>query len=193
MISIYILLGTSFSCLVLTLIYFLHLCGLFRRLSAKIDKPWYPRCIYYRYLTGHYSNRTKAYRELEILCGAESKVRTMSLYYDDPYYTNSTECRCAIGVEAKEEITKRNLIQAGYMSTIFPDIDNAVIVQFHLTTIFSIQIAIWKIYPFIKWYLKANKLCAYPLIEICHDSVMTVFAPLKKQHDFFVPECADLL
>ncbi|GBM57520.1 hypothetical protein AVEN_137947-1 [Araneus ventricosus] len=87
-----------------------------------------------------------------------------------------------------EENLYRKLIHAGFKVAVFPNIDYAVVSSFPLKNQYSLAVAVYRIYPRLKQYIKANRLCAHPIMELYTKDTVFFIAPLSKQFDFYAEE-----
>jgi ribosomal protein S17 len=124
---------------------------------------------------------------------------TIGIFYDDPEKVKEvSRCRYAVGVilpsegDPHRERLKTGLEARGYSTTSLPVIDHVVYSVFPFRGVFSILIAVKRVYPRLKQYIKEHNLCAHPCIEIYEGDKIYFIEPLSKQDQFYLfPEEED--
>lgn len=116
----------------------------------------------------------------------------IGFYYDDPAVVPSEKLRYALGVilPKKNPELSATLAEAmgqrGYKTTILPFTDNVVYASFPNRGPLALMIAIKRVYPAIKSYIKNHNLCAHPALEVYNSDWIHFMFPLCKQDSFYL-------
>ncbi|XP_022098842.1 testis-expressed protein 264-like [Acanthaster planci] len=178
--------------IVVTLFCLLVFSGLFHAIEIGTKKsPVSKLHIAYKFARGSYSEGGPLWTEVS---KEAPNLRCIGVYYDDPNTVRTANLRYIVGMilsegddEPDKELEER-LVAKGFKTADFPEVSTMVQTTFPFTTTLSIYIAIFRVYPALHNYVKANDLCAYPFIELYDNGLIHFLAPLSKQKDFYVPE-----
>ncbi|XP_002738358.1 testis-expressed protein 264-like [Saccoglossus kowalevskii] len=176
--------------IIFTVLFLIAYSGLFHNIEIKAGKPPFKNLrIAYKCRKGPYKNAGDLFTESAKLAPGN---RCLGVYYDDPHQVAAEELRYIVGAvlaEGTEEPDKKleaKLLENGYKIATLPNIDYAVTTSFPFVTAISIYIAIFRVYPLLGDYVKRQKLCARPVLEMYCDDVIHFWAPLAKQDEFYV-------
>lgn len=86
---------------------------------------------------------------------------------------------------------KEQLEAEGFKTARFPAVDHAVTTVFPFRGSVSVMIAMARVYPKLREYIKEKLLCARPLMEIYEDDRVLFVCPLAKQDEFYVEEATE--
>jgi len=179
----------------LTIVVFLGHLGLFSDVEVKSGAPPFKELtICYKFKRGPYKGCGHLFTEIYSIA---PELKTIGLYYDDPEQVDSYELRYAIGAILSDGSTpepagvRERAMKFGFKVATFPAIEHAVLASFPFSATFSIVLAIWKVYPALKEYIKKHSLCAWPMIEVYDSAAVLFVAPLTRQEDFLVPEATE--
>ncbi|KAG0431405.1 hypothetical protein HPB47_021821 [Ixodes persulcatus] len=112
------------------------------------------------------------------------KVETLHLRYLVGVVLNDTE-------RPATKEAKQRLESEGYKTASFPAVDHAVTTVFPFRGSVSVMIAMARVYPKLREYIKEKLLCARPLIEIYEGDRVVFVCPLAKQDEFYVEETSE--
>ncbi|KAF0309885.1 Testis-expressed protein 264 [Amphibalanus amphitrite] len=181
--------------IIVTLLVFLGHLGLFSEVEVKTGAPPFRELtVCYKFNRGPYKGCGHLFTEIYSIA---PELKTIGLYYDDPEAVSSHELRYAVGAILSDGVTpepagvRQRVTQHGFQVATFPAIEHAVLASFPFRATFSIVLAIWKVYPALKEYIKKQSLCAWPMIELYDSSEIRFVAPLTRQEDFLVPEATE--
>ena len=176
----------------LTVLAYLAHSGLFTTVTVSTLEPATGAItVAYKTRLGHYKDAGELFTESYCLLPDREQL---GIYYDDPEGVPWAECRCAVGPvlaqsgekPVKEEMDK--MMEAGFRILHLPKPEYVVTASFPFTTTCSIFLGVWRVYPRLRDYIAARRLCAYPALELYSDSAITYMMPLSRQDEFFVPE-----
>lgn len=166
--------------------------GLLSHISVLTGSPPIKKITFaYKFKQGPYKNCGPFFKESHLI---GPKLSCIGVFYDDPKKVPGPQCRYAVGSilsegenEADEELLKR-YEALGFNVFSFPEVTHAVTTSFPNRTLFSILLAVRRVYPQLGNYIKERKLCAHPFLEIYREGQIQFMAPLARQGDFYVPE-----
>lgn len=181
--------------LVLTLLGFLSYCGLFAPIDIKAEKPPFKELqVAYKFCRGSYKNSGALFTEVHSIAPS---LKCIGVYYDDPNEVEPLRLRYLVGVvlndteqPAAQEV-KEQLEAEGFKTARFPAVDHAVTTVFPFRGSVSVMIAMARVYPKLREYIKEKLLCARPLMEIYEDDRVLFVCPLAKQDEFYVEEATE--
>lgn len=181
--------------LVLTLLGFLSYCGLFAPIDIKAEKPPFKELqVAYKFCRGSYKNSGALFTEVHSIAPS---LKCIGVYYDDPTEVEPLRLRYLVGVvlndteqPAAPEV-KEQLEAEGFKTACFPAVDHAVTTVFPFRGSVSVMIAVARVYPKLREYIKEKLLCARPLMEIYEDDRVLFVCPLAKQDEFYVEEATE--
>lgn len=186
------ILGIATALLILTLILFLIVAGVFTHIEIKTQESTLgPMVMAYKTNVGSYKIAGDLFTESWSLLPHREQI---GLYYDDPENVPENELRCAVGSilgKGEEKPVKDEMdlmIKHGYKIFHLPDPGFVVNTIFPFRTTISFLIAIWRVYPKLKKYISEKSLCAYPAIEVYGAEDIVFMMPLSHQEEFFVTE-----
>ncbi|XP_077986096.1 testis-expressed protein 264-like [Glandiceps talaboti] len=166
--------------------------GLFHSIDIKAGKPPVQNIVIaYKFQKGSYKNAGDLFTETVKLAPDQ---RCLAIYYDQPCEVADGELRYVVGCILAEGDKKQSkemeekMKSNNFKITTLPQIDHAVSTTFPFLSVFSIYIALYRVYPALADFIKEKKLCAYPFLEMYHKDVIQFWAPLAKQDEFYVPE-----
>lgn len=178
--------------LLLTLLAFAGYSGLLARVAVSAGSPPIRNVtVAYKFHMGPYSETGRLFTES---CSVSPKLRSIAVYYDNPYMVPPEKCRCAVGsiLSEGEESPSPELIQLyqkfGFNVFSFPSPSHVVTATFPYTSSLSIWLATRRVHPALDAYIKERKLCAHPRLEIYQQDQIYFMCPLARQGDFYVPE-----
>ncbi|XP_037070772.1 testis-expressed protein 264-like [Pollicipes pollicipes] len=181
--------------ILLTLLVFLGHLGLFSEVDVKSGTPPFRELtICYKFNRGPYKGCGHFFTEIYSIA---PELKTIGFYYDDPERVNAYELRYAVGailsdgIKPEPEGVRQRVARYGFKVATFPAIEHAVLASFPYKATLSIVLAIWKVYPALKEYIKRSSLCAWPMIELYDADEIRFVAPLTQQEDFLVPEATE--
>ncbi|XP_076602240.1 testis-expressed protein 264 [Chaetodon auriga] len=166
--------------------------GLLSDISVLTGSPPIKKITFaYKFKQGPYKNCWSFLKESHNI---GPKLSCIGVFYDDPTKVPAPQCRYAVGSilsegenEADEELLKR-YEASGFNVFSFPEVTHAVTTSFPNRTLFSMFLAVRRVYPRLRNYIKERKLCAHPFLEIYREGQIQFMAPLARQGDFYVPE-----
>lgn len=181
--------------LVLTLLGFLSYCGLFAPIDIKAEKPPFKELqVAYKFCRGSYKNSGALFTEVHSIAPS---LKCIGVYYDDPNEVEPLRLRYLVGVvlndtdqPAAKEV-KEQLEAEGFKTASFPAVDHAVTTVFPFRGSVSVMIAMARVYPKLREYIKEKLLCARPMMEIYEDNRVLFVCPLAKQDEFYVEEATE--
>lgn len=181
--------------LLLTLLGFLGYCGLFAPIDIKAEKPPFQELkVAYKFSRGSYKNSGALFTEAHSIAPT---LKCIGVYYDDPNEVDVPRLRYLVGVvlndtdrPATKEV-KEQLEAEGFKTASFPAVDHAVTTVFPFRGSVSVMIAMARVYPKLREYIKEKLLCARPLMEIYEDERVLFVCPLSKQDEFYVEEATE--
>nr|KAG5697111.1 hypothetical protein BaRGS_002027 [Batillaria attramentaria] len=147
--------------------------------------------IAYKFGRGPYKEVGPLFTEV---CTIAPDNKCLGIYYDDPKKVEANRLRRAVGCvlaegdEKVDENMRHKFEKEGFKIISLPYVENAVCTKFPYISIFSIFIAVSKVYPKLGVYIEEHKLCAHPFLEIYDGKMIRFMAPLSKQQEFYVPE-----
>ncbi|XP_074644550.1 testis-expressed protein 264-like [Tubulanus polymorphus] len=182
--------------ILLTLIAAVLYSGLLENVQIGAGKPFVKNLVVaYKFEQGPYKNVGDLFTRTVALAPDN---RSFGVYYDDPREVQAEHCRYIVGsilAEGQEQETDENvrqtLVKNGYHLYSFPAVTNCVKTTFPYRTSLSCLIAVYRVYPLLANYIKENRLCAHPMMEIYDGFEIQFMAPLAKQDEFYVPEVRD--
>lgn len=181
--------------LVLTLLGFLSYCGLFAPIDIKAEKPPFKELqVAYKFCRGSYKNSGALFTEAHSIAPS---LKCIGVYYDDPNEVEPLRLRYLVGVvlndtdqPAAPEV-KEQLEAEGFKTARFPAVDHAVTTVFPFRGSVSVMIAMARVYPKLREYIKEKLLCARPLMEIYEEDRVLFVCPLAKQDEFYVEDATE--
>lgn len=181
--------------LVLTSLGFLSYCGLFAPIDIKAEKPPFKELqVAYKFCRGSYKNSGALFTEVHSIAPS---LKCIGVYYDDPNEVEPLRLRYLVGVvlndtdqPAAKEV-KEQLEAEGFKTASFPAVDHAVTTVFPFRGSVSVMIAMARVYPKLREYIKEKLLCARPMMEIYEDNRVLFVCPLAKQDEFYVEEATE--
>lgn len=181
--------------LVLTLLGFLSYCGLFAPIDIKAEKPPFKELqVAYKFCRGSYKNSGALFTEVHSIAPS---LKCIGVYYDDPNEVEPLRLRYLVGVVLNDTdqpaapAVKEQLEAEGFKTARFPAVDHAVTTVFPFRGSVSVMIAMARVYPKLREYIKEKLLCARPLMEIYEDDRVLFVCPLAKQDEFYVEEATE--
>lgn len=181
--------------LFLTVLAYLTYSGLFFDIEIKASKPPFGTLtVAYKFARGPYKNCGQLFTEVHNLV---PELKCIGVYYDDPEEVDSNNLRYLVGAIINDEQTtfnqefKEKLLRQGFQTASFPSVDHVVMTTFPFKGTLSVMIAIARVYPKLRQYLKERKLCAHPVMEIYNKEEIIFLAPLAKQDEFYVSEALE--
>ena len=159
-----------FFILILTIAYALSVFGLFHEVDVKAGPPpleFNGQEVAFKLERGAYSKSGHLFTEIHgdlIRIVAEDKIPQLPMigfYYDDPHLVESDRCRYAVGVimdkeTSESETIRKELTDKGFSFMRLPTIDHVVHCTFPYVSAFSIFIAVRRVYPVIRAYIKVS-------------------------------------
>ncbi|KAM8915661.1 testis-expressed protein 264 [Spinachia spinachia] len=145
----------------------------------------------YKFKKGPYESCGELFKESH---GIGPKLSCIGVYYDDPKKVPGPQCRYAVGsiLSEGENQADEGLLKSyetsGFKVFSFPEVTHVVTASFPHRTLFSVLLGMRRVYPRLKHYIKARRLCAHPFLEIYREGLIQFMAPLARQGDFYVPE-----
>ncbi|CAN7989412.1 unnamed protein product [Ixodes hexagonus] len=181
--------------LLLSIVAFLGYCGLFAPIDIKAEKPPFKDLqVAYKFCRGSYKNSGALFTEVHSIAPS---LKCIGVYYDDPNEVETMHLRYLVGVvlndterPATKEV-KQQLESEGFKTASFPAVDHAVTTEFPFRGSVSIMIAVARVYPKLREYIKEKLLCARPMIEIYEGDRVVFVCPLAKQDEFYVEETSE--
>lgn len=181
--------------LLLTLLGFLSYCGLFAPIDIKAEKPPFNELkVAYKFSRGSYKNSGALFTEAHSIAPT---LKCIGVYYDDPSEVDVPRLRYLVGVvlndterPATKEV-KEQLEAEGFKTASFPAVDHAVTTVFPFRGSVSVMIAMARVYPKLREYIKEKLLCARPMMEIYEGERVLFVCPLAKQDEFYVEEATE--
>ncbi|XP_070394768.1 testis-expressed protein 264 homolog [Dermacentor albipictus] len=181
--------------LLLTLLAFLGYSGLFAPIDIKAEKPPFNELkIAYKFSRGSYKNSGALFTEAHSIAPT---LKCIGVYYDDPSEVEVPRLRYLVGVvlndterPATKEV-KEQLEAEGFKTASFPAVDHAVTTVFPFRGSVSVMIAMARVYPKLREYIKEKLLCARPMMEIYEGERVLFVCPLAKQDEFYVEEATE--
>lgn len=178
--------------LLLTLLGAAIYSGLLHNIKVDVGKPPISNVtIAYKFDRGPYSNCGKLFTEAYSVA---PKLRTIGIYYDDPYEVPAEKLRWAVGsiiAEGNEE-PDEGLVKLferhGFKLFNLPAVSNVVKTTFPYKTVLSIYIYVYRVYSAASKYMEDAGLDGMPYMDICDGSLMKFMAPLELSDQFYVPE-----
>ncbi|GIY71011.1 uncharacterized protein CDAR_263771 [Caerostris darwini] len=183
-----VLLGFGVFFVLIILILFYH--GVFYKIEVKVTKPPFTKDVFVVYKFTHNDSSSL----LTELRGLAPELNSFSIYHED-FSQSRKQIGSSVGVmvlDKMEESLYRKLILAGYKDAFFPNIDYAVMSTFPFRNQYCLTVAVYRVYPKLKEYIKANRLCAHPIMELYTKDTVYFIAPLSKQFDFYAAEALPL-
>lgn len=190
----------AFFCVLLIVVICLYISNIFAKISditIRTGRPCFGTIyITYKFHKSDYTNVPRLVQDIKSI-SKQSKNEIIVIYYDNPKRTKSGKQRFIVGTILNDQNMNTNrkleeeFKQHGYNFICVSQINYAVLSQFPWTNKFSNLIAIKKVYPKIKEFIKKNKLCAYPYIELHSKQIIHIVIPLCEQAKFFVQEYHD--
>lgn len=181
--------------LLLTLLWFLGYCGLFAAIDIKAEKPPFEELqIAYKFCRGSHKNSGALFTEVHSLAPS---LKCIGVYYDDPLEVESQQLRYLVGVVVNDKECpatgemKQQLQAGGFKTARFPAVDHALTTVFPFRGSVSVMIAVARVYPKLREYIKEKSLCARPLVELYEKDRVVFVCPLAKQDEFLVPEATE--
>ncbi|XP_055937290.1 testis-expressed protein 264 homolog [Argiope bruennichi] len=161
--------------------------GVFHKVEVKVTKPPFTKDVFVVYkFTQNYAASRYLLTEAQNLA---PQLDSFSIYHEDFYTRKQVGSSVGVMISDKmEENLYKKLIHAGFKVAVFPNIDYAVVSSFPLKNQYSLAVAVYRIYPRLKQYIKANRLCAHPIMELYTKDTVYFIAPLSKQFDFYAEE-----
>ncbi|XP_076985278.1 testis-expressed protein 264 isoform X2 [Tamandua tetradactyla] len=186
------LIGALTLLLLLTLLAFVGYSGLLAEVAVSAGSPPIRNItMAYKFHMGPYGETGRLFTES---CSVSPKLRSIAVYYDNPYLVPPEKCRCVVGsiLSEGEESPSPELIHLyqkfGFKVFSFPAPSHVVTANFPYTTTLSIWLATRRVHPALDAYIKERKLCAHPRMEIYQQDQIHFMCPLARQGDFYVPE-----
>ncbi|XP_070557661.1 testis-expressed protein 264 homolog [Ptychodera flava] len=186
----------------LTIALFLTLCllvvysGLFHSVDVKAGRPPVSNLyIAYKYRKGPYSECGDLFTDTVKLAPDH---RSIAVFYDSPCEVAANELRYIVGCilaegdETPDKELEEKMKSEGFKTAKFPKIDHCVKTTFPYTSVVSIYISVFRVYPRLREYVKTQKLCAHPFMEICDNDTIYYIGPLARQNEFYVSEVSDM-
>lgn len=171
--------------LLLTLLGFLGYCGLFAPIDIKAEKPPFQELkVAYKFSRGSYKNSGALFTEAHSIAPT---LKCIGVYYDDP---SEVDVLNDTDRPATKEV-KEQLEAEGFKTASFPAVDHAVTTVFPFRGSVSVMIAMARVYPKLREYIKEKLLCARPMMEIYEDERVLFVCPLSKQDEFYVEEATE--
>lgn len=181
--------------ILVTLLVFLGHLGLFSEVEVKTGTPPFRELtVCYKFNRGPYKGCGHLFTEIYSIA---PELKTIGFYYDDPEAVSSHELRYAVGAILSDGVkpepagVRERVAEHGFRVATFPAIEHAVLASFPFHAALSVVIAIWKVYPALREYMKKQSLCAWPMIEMYDSTEIRFVAPLTRQEDFLVPEATE--
>ncbi|XP_002402779.3 testis-expressed protein 264 homolog [Ixodes scapularis] len=181
--------------LLLSILAFLGYCGLFAPIDIKAEKPPFKDLeVAYKFCRGSYKNSGAHFTEVHSIAPS---LKCIGVYYDDPNEVETLHLRYLVGVVLNDterpatKEAKQQLESEGYKTASFPAVDHAVTTVFPFRGSVSVMIAMARVYPKLREYIKEKLLCARPLIEIYEGDRVVFVCPLAKQDEFYVEETSE--
>jgi len=179
--------------LVLTLLLYLIVSGLFAKIEIKTGESKYgPMVIAYKTQVGPYKQAGQLFTDSYCLLPHRVQI---GIYYDDPEAVPENELRFAVGpvLSSSEDETPNKeemdlMVSHGFRIFHVPKPNFVVTTEFPFRTTVSIYLGIFRVYPKLRKYISERNLCAYPAIEVYADQEIVFIMPLSRQEEFFVPE-----
>ncbi|GFS93488.1 uncharacterized protein NPIL_30412 [Nephila pilipes] len=166
----------------------LYYHGVFHKVVVKVTKPPFEKEIFVVYkFTQNYTASRYLLSEAQKLA---PQLDSFSIYHEDLYQARKG-VGSSVGVvlhDKMDEELYRKLTHAGFKMAVFPNIDYAVVTSFPNKNQYSLAVAVYRVYPRLKLYIKANRLCAHPIMELYTKDTVYFIAPLSKQFDFYAEE-----
>ena len=181
--------------LLLLLLLLLYVCysGALHPITVRTLEPTTgPLTLAYKTLVGPYSGAGRLYSEAYSLLPHRQQL---GIYYDDPASGQEEhELRCAVGPllalgeqePEQEEVAKCR--EQGWNVVTLPPLGFVVSASHPFTTSLSVHLATWRLYPALRSYIAARRLCAYPALELALDREVVVMLPLSRQEEYTVTE-----
>lgn len=154
--SLLVLLSVFVLTILLALIYF----GLFDEIEVKVGGPPFEfggRRIAYKRAKGKYNEAGSLFTEV---CSLVPKLDSVGLYFDDPETVKDVnKCRFIVGAilgneEPQCQQDQKLLVSKGFHLALLPDVDHVVYSTFPFKGIVSVVIAVRRVYPRLKEYIK---------------------------------------
>ncbi|XP_015903281.1 testis-expressed protein 264 homolog [Parasteatoda tepidariorum] len=178
----------GFACFFFIIIFVLYYHGIFHQVAVKVTRPPYANDLIVLYkFTQNYAKSRELLSEIQTIAPDSD---SFSIYHEDFFQTRS-QVGSSIGVvvsDSTEDDLCSKLIQAGYRVAVLPAIDYAVVSSFPYRNQYSLAVAVYRVYPRLKQYLKNYRLCAHPIMELYTKNQVFFIAPLSKQFDFYADE-----
>ncbi|KAG8180835.1 hypothetical protein JTE90_005922 [Oedothorax gibbosus] len=178
----------GFGCFFASLLLILFYHGVFYKVVVKSTKPPFTKDLYVVYkFTLNYTESRNLLAEVQSIA---PDLESFSIYHEAFYQTKS-QVGSSVGVILTDQMGEalyKKLLGAGYKVAIFPAVEYAVISSFPYRNYLSLALAVNRIYPKFKEYIKMNRLCAHPIMELYTKDTIYFIAPLSKQFDFYADE-----
>uniref|UniRef100_A0A2R5LEI1 Putative sterol metabolic process n=2 Tax=Ornithodoros turicata TaxID=34597 RepID=A0A2R5LEI1_9ACAR len=178
-----------------TFLGFLGYCGLFAPIDIRAGKPPFEELkVAYKFCRGPYKTSGGLFTEVHNLAPS---LKCIGMYYDDPDEVEPMQLRFLVGAilndslcPADETLLKK-LQEEGYRTVTFPAVDNVISTTFPFRGSVSVILAVARVYPQLKEYIKEKHLCAHPFLEIYESDKVLFVCPLAKQDEFYVDEAVE--
>ncbi|XP_041348315.1 testis-expressed protein 264-like [Gigantopelta aegis] len=181
-------------CLLITIFILVVYSGLFLTPEVGAGHPHFGEIVVaYKFCRGSYKEAGPLFTEVAIIAPDNKAI---GIYYDDPQLVKADDLRYIVGSILSEdnseidEDLKKKFLDKDFKLHTLPLVTNVVKTTFPYISLLSIFIAIYKVYPRIGAYVEEHKLCAHPIVEMYDGKNINFMAPLAKQDEFYVPECA---
>lgn len=186
-------LSIIFLSIALAVTVFLALCyfGLFETISVKTGESPYDfggKKFIYKMYKANSANIGPNFTKLTALLYPFKDETLVPVLITQPLGFKSTKSLLGVLFEHNNEAVEKMLLSKDYKIMTLPQVNHVVSATFTNKGSISVVIALKRVYPVITDYIKENKLCAYPSIEIYKGDMIYFLSPLSKQQDFFMNE-----
>ncbi|XP_015783411.1 testis-expressed protein 264 [Tetranychus urticae] len=186
-------LSIIFLSIALAVTIFLALCyfGLFETISVKTGESPYDfggKKFIYKVYNANSASIGSNFTRLTTLLYPFKDATLVPVLITQPIGSKSTKSLLGVLFEHNNDKVEKMLLSIDYKIMTLPKVNHVVSATFTNKGSISVAIALKRVYPVITEYIKENKLCAYPSIEIYKGDVIYFLSPLSKQQDFFMNE-----